>query len=103
MCELNPTRKAFLITAVLVVLCTIAGIVSMTVMEHQARAALPREEQTAEAISSIYDGAVCLGCDFARIGFAMIGSLSFILLFLVWGLYEAGRSMLIKLATPKSE
>ena len=97
-----PTpRNIFIVLAVLVPLVMIAGIVVLTVMEQQARAALPPGEQTAEAIASIYDGAVCLGCDYGRVFFAMFGSASFVAVLLGWAVYEAGRVALVKMATPK--
>ena len=85
---MNTPRKIFLILSIFVVALTTAGIITLSVMEYQARAALPPEEQTAEVIASIYDGAVCLGCDYGRVFFAMFGSLSFVAVLFGWGIYE---------------
>ncbi len=98
---MTTTRKVFLILGTVCVIATLSGIIVLTGMEYQARAALPLEEQTAEAIYRNYDGAVCLACDFGRIFFAMFGSLAFVAVLLGWGIYEVGSRILVKIATPK--
>jgi len=80
---------------------TLGGIIALTAMEYQARAALPPDEQTAEAIASIYDGAVCLTCDYGRVFLIMFGPLAFGAVLVGWGIYELGRRILIQRATPK--
>lgn len=91
---MNDYRKAFLVILVLALIITIAGIVGMSVMEYQARAALPIDQQNAKAIAEMYDGAVCLGCDLARMSFAMFGSAFVVLALFCWGIYEIGRVLL---------
>jgi cytochrome bd-type quinol oxidase subunit 1 len=94
-------RRVFFILSVFVMIATLSGIIALTVMEYQARAALPPHEQTAEAIASIYDGAVCLACDYGRIFIVMLGPLAFVAVLIGWGIYEVGRRILIYWATPK--
>lgn len=83
------------------IVTTLCGVIVLTGMEYQARAALPPEEQTVEAIYRNYDGAVCLGCDYGRIFFAIIGSLAFLTVLFAWGIYEIGSRVLVKIAAPK--
>ena len=96
-------RRVFFILSVFVMIATLGGIIALTVMEHQARAALPPDEQTAEAIATLYDGAVCLKCDLSRYLLFISGSLAFVTVLIGWGIYEFGRSILILIyrATPK--
>ncbi len=82
-------------------IATLGGIVVLTALEYQARAALPAHEQTAQAIASLYDGAVCLKCDFGRIFLIMFGPIVLATVLIGWGIYEVGRRILISRATPK--
>ncbi len=86
---MNDARKAFLIAAGLCFVIAVSGVISMSIMEYQARQALPPEEQTADALATLYDGAVCLGCDISRMWFAMFGFASVTAILLGWGIYEA--------------
>jgi len=97
----NTARRIFLILGVVCIATTLSGVIILTGMEYQARAALPLEEQTVEAIYRNYDGAVCLACDYGRIFIAMFGSLAFVAVLLGWGVYEVGSRFLVKLATPR--
>ena len=78
----------FLITVVVLIGLTLAGVGAMTVMEQQARAALPPGEQTAAVIESVYDGAVCLSCDITKMVILIFGSLVTATVVLSWGIYE---------------
>ena len=98
---MSVVRKTFLVLSILVPIVSLGGIIVLTVMEYHARAGLPPEQQTAEIIASVYDGAVCLGCDFGRVFFAMFGTLSFLIILSGWGIYELGRRVLIHMATPE--
>ena len=100
---MNVPRKVFSITVALLVLGTIVGIAVLTIMENQARAALPPEQQTAEAIATIYDGAVCLGCDLGRIFFGMFGAIAVMLSLLAWAVYEVGRVLMVRLGSIDTE
>ena len=98
---MKTARKVFLVSALGFFIVTVAGIVAMTLMEHNARMALPSEQQTPEAIERLYDGAVCLACDLWRIFIAMFGSIVVIGTLLLWGLSEIGRRIyLSKVANP---
>lgn len=90
---MNDARKLFSLGAVLCLVIAVVGIATMTIMEYQARQALPPEEQTVEAIASLYDGAVCLWCDISRIWFAMFGFASVTAVLFGWGIYEAIRGI----------
>jgi hypothetical protein len=94
-------RRVFFILSVVVLIATLGGIITLTVVEYQARAALPPDEQTAEAIASLYDGAVCLACDYGRVFLGMLGPLMLGAVLIAWGIYETGRRILIHRATPK--
>ena len=97
----NNVRRIFFILLIFILIATLGGIVVPTAMEYQARAALPPDQQTAEAIASIYDGAVCLGCDYGRIFLGMFGSLAFVTVLMGWGIYESVRRILVSRARPK--
>lgn len=97
---MNTTRKVFLILGVVIVVATLSGVIVLTGMEYQARAALPPEQQTVEAIRRNYDGAVCLACDFGRISIAFLGSIAFFAVMSAWGIYEIVSRVLVKIATP---
>ena len=91
---MNRARKIFLIVLALALIATISGVVTMTVMEYQARAALPAAEQNAQAIAQFYDGAVCLGCDLMRFAIEIFGSAFVVLTAFCWGVYEIVRAFL---------
>jgi hypothetical protein len=92
--QMNKTRKIFLFILALVFVVMLAGIGVMTIMEYQARAALPVAEQSAQAIAELYDGAVCLKCDYTRVVIGMFGAASILLTMLSWGIYEIGRAVI---------
>ena len=98
---MNVPRKVFLFTTTLLVAGTVIGIVVLILMEYEARAALPPEQQTAEAIATLYDGAVCLGCDLSAIFVAMLGSAAVVISLLTWGVYEVGRVFLAWQGKPR--
>lgn len=91
---MNRVRKIFLIVLALALIATISGVVTMTVMEYQARAALPGAEQNAQTIAQLYDGAVCLGCDLMRVAIGMFGGAFVVLTVFCWGIYEIVRAFL---------
>ena len=99
--ETNYVRRVFFILSSFILIATLGGVIVLTVMEYQARTALPPEEQTAEAIAALYDGAVCLRCDLGRYLLVIYGFLAFIPTLIGWGIYELGRLILIRSATPK--
>lgn len=101
--ELGTTyvRRVFFMLSVFLLIATLGGIIALTVMENQARAVLPAHEQTAEAIASLYDGAVCLRCAYGRVFLVMLGSFAIGTVLTGWGIYELGRRILIYWATPK--
>ncbi len=88
---MNDARKAFLIILVLAFIGMLVGITAMSILEYQARAALPMDQQNAKAIAELYDGSVCLGCDYVRMSIAMFGSAFVVLALFGWGIYEIGR------------
>lgn len=98
---MNTPRKIFLILGVVCIVTTLSGVIVLTGMEYQARAALPPEEQTVEAIYKNFDGAVCLSCDYGRVFIAIIGSIAFLAVLLIWGIYETGSRILVKIGAPK--
>ncbi len=69
--------------------CAIVGVIAMTIMEAQARWALPPEMRTPEAIQYNFDGAVCLKCDIFRMFFVIFGFGLAGILTLLWVIYEA--------------
>jgi len=94
--KMNVERKTFLVFLILILVSTLCGIIAFTVMEQQTRAALPPQEQRAEIIATVYDGAVCLGCDYGRVIFAMLGTISFVVILFIWGVYELGSRLLTR-------
>jgi hypothetical protein len=91
---MNVPRRVFLVTIALIVVGTVVGILVFSLMEQQARSALPPKHQTVQAIATIYDGAVCLGCDFGVIFLAMFGPAAVAISLVIWGIYEVGRVFL---------
>ena len=98
---MTTARKIFLILSVVSIVTTLSGVLVLTGMEYQARAALPPEEQTVEAIYQYYDGAVCMSCDYGRVFIALIGSTAFLTVLFVWGVYETGSLVLAKINSAK--
>jgi hypothetical protein len=72
-------------------LFTIGGVLLMYVGEWLARRQLPPEMQTAKAIQTHFDGAVCLACDLGGILILMGLSLAIVIL-LAWSLVEFART-----------
>ena len=86
---MDKARVIILITIVIIVGITLAGVIAMTVMEQQGRNALPAGEQSAVVIQSVYDGAVCLWCDITKMAILIVGSLVTGTVLLSWGIYES--------------
>src|SRR5687767_353747 len=86
---MDKARVIFLITVVVIIGITLAGVIAMTVMEQHARDALPAGEQSAVVIESVYDGAVCLWCDITKMAILILGSLVTGTVLLSWGIYES--------------
>ena len=98
---MNIPRKLFLSAIILVVLGTTAGMAVFSIMEQQARAALPAREQTLQSIQTLHDGAVCLECDFGAIFLGMFGAVALIAVVFAWAAYEAGRMLLSRNSSPE--
>lgn len=96
---MTTAQRVFLFFGVVIVIATLTGVIVLTGMEYQARAALPSEEQTVDAIYRNYYGAVCLGCDLGRIFIALLGSIAFFIVLCLCGIYEIGSRVLVKIAS----
>ena len=86
---MNRGSKSFLVMIALSLGFAFVGVIAMTIMEEQARWALPAEMRTPKAIQDQYDGAVCLACDIYRSLFALFGFGFAGIISLLWVVYEA--------------
>ena len=86
---MSKPGKIFFFTAVVLIGVTLVSVIALSVLEDQARQALPAAEQTASVIQSKYDGAVCLNCDIYRMAILIFGLMGTGIVILCWGIYES--------------
>jgi len=86
--HMTDTRKFFVISAALNFGLGLLFLVYFNYLEYQARQELSPEMRTPEAIQSIYDGSVCLGCDISATILLILFSVIGTFIAVSWGIYE---------------